>query len=115
MPRVKRGVTHVKRRKNILKKTKGYNWGRKNLIKLAQTAVNKAGQHALADRRKKKRVMRRLWQVKLNAAVHTLGLNYSRFIDMLKKNNSELDRKVLSQIAETRSAAFANLVAALKK
>lgn len=115
MPRVKRGVTHVKRRKNILKKTKGYNWGRKKLIKLAKTAVNKAGQHALADRRKKKRVMRRLWQTKLNAAVRELGLSYSKFIDLLKKNGSELDRKVLSQMAETEPKAFANLVKKLQK
>ena len=55
MPRVKRGTTHVKRRKNLLKKTKGYNWGRKKLVRLASTAVKKAGQHALRDRRKKKR------------------------------------------------------------
>ncbi|MBT7553352.1 50S ribosomal protein L20 [bacterium] len=115
MPRVKRGVTHVKRRKNILKKTKGYKWGRKKLIKQAKTAINKAGQHALADRRIKKRVMRRLWQTKLNAAVRELGLSYSRFIDLLHKKNSELDRKVLSQIAEEKPKAFANLVASLKK
>ena len=114
MPRVKRGVTHVKRRKNILKKTKGYKWGRKKLVKQAKTAINKAGQHALADRRIKKRVMRRLWQTKLNAAVRTLGLNYSQFIHLLKKNNSDLDRKVLSQIAETKPKAFANIVKGLK-
>ncbi|MBP9802398.1 50S ribosomal protein L20 [Patescibacteria group bacterium] len=115
MPRVKRGVTHVKRRKNILKKTKGYNWGRKKLIKLAKTAVNKAGQHALADRRKKKRVMRRLWQVKLNAAVRILGLNYSTFIHLLKEKKSDLDRKVLAQIAEHENKIFTTIVEKLKK
>lgn len=114
MPRVKRGVTHVKRRKNILKKTKGYKWGRKKLIKQAKTAINKAGQHALHDRRAKKRVMRRLWQTKLNAAVRGLGLSYSKFIHLLKKNKCELDRKVLSQLAEEKPKAFADLVKNLK-
>ncbi len=114
MPRVKRGTSHVKRRKNLLKKTKGYNWGRKKLVRLASTAVKKAGQHALRDRRKKKRTARALWQTKINAAVREHSLTYSRFIDALKKSGSELDRKVLAQLAEKHQAAFANLLKTLK-
>jgi len=114
MPRVKRGTTHVKRRKNLLKKTKGYNWGRKKLVRLASTAVKKAGQHALRDRRKKKRTARALWQTKLNAAVRPHDLSYSKFIDLLKKNKIELDRKVLAQLAESTPKAFANIIKSLK-
>ena len=114
MPRVKRGTTHVKRRKNILKKTKGYKWGRKNKTKQAQEAILHAGTHALRDRKKKKRVNRRLWQTKLNAALRTLDTKYSVFIDVLKKNKCELDRKVLSQLAEENPKAFAKLVKSFK-
>ena len=115
MPRVKRGTAHVKRRKNILKATKGYNWGRKNKIKQAKEAILHAGAHSLADRRKKKRVNRRLWQTKLNAALRQLDWKYSEFIDALKKNKSELDRKVLSEIAEKDPKTFEKIVKALRK
>ncbi|PIR06888.1 MAG: 50S ribosomal protein L20 [Candidatus Komeilibacteria bacterium CG11_big_fil_rev_8_21_14_0_20_36_20] len=114
MPRVKRGVAHVKRRKNILQQTKGYKWGRKNKIKQAKEAILHAGQHSLRDRRKKKRVNRRLWQTKLNAALRILGYKYSTFIYLLKKNNCELDRKVLSQIAEQQPKVFENITKNLK-
>lgn len=114
MPRVKRGTTHVKRRKNILAKTKGYKWGRKKQIKRAQEAILHAGTNALRDRRNKKRVNRRLWQTKLNAALRAIGYKYSSFIDTLKKNNCELDRKVLSQIAEENPKAFKNIVESFK-
>jgi len=114
MPRVKRGTTHVKRRKNILKKTKGYNWGRKNKIKQATEAILHAGTHAMTDRRKKKRVNRRLWQTKLNAALRPLGYSYSRFIDVMTKNNCELDRKVLSQLAENKPKVFEGIVKSFK-
>jgi len=114
MPRVKRGTTHVKRRKNILKKTKGYGWGRKKKIKQAKEAILHAGTHAMRDRRNKKRVNRRLWQTKLNAALRELGWKYSTFIDAMKKNKCELDRKVLSQIAERDPKAFKKLVESFK-
>ncbi|MFA5126933.1 MAG: 50S ribosomal protein L20 [Patescibacteria group bacterium] len=114
MPRVKRGRAHIKRRKNVLKKTKGYNWGRKNKIKQAREAILHAGQHALYDRHAKKRVARALWQVKINAAVREHNFNYSRFIALLKKNKVELDRKVLSQLAMTKPEAIANLIINLK-
>ncbi|MBU1202909.1 50S ribosomal protein L20 [Patescibacteria group bacterium] len=114
MPRVKRGTIHSKRRKNILKKTKGYNWGRKSKIKQAQEAILHAGKNSLRDRRKKKRVNRRLWQTKLNAALRELDWTYSKFIDALKKNNCELDRKILSEIAEKEPKIFKNIVESLK-
>jgi len=110
MPRVKRGTTHTKRRKNILKQTKGYKWGRKKNIKQAKEAILHAGTHALRDRRKNKRVQRRLWQTKLNAALRQLDWKYSSFIDALKKKDCELDRKVLSQIAEHKPEVFKNIV-----
>lgn len=115
MPRVKRGVIHTKNRKNILKKAKGYRWGRSTKIRQAKTAIKKAGANALADRRKKKGVMRRLWQTKLNAAVRKYDLSYSRFIDLLKKKNIELDRKILSDIAENNPNIFEEIIKQIKK
>lgn len=99
MPRVKRGTMHVKKRRKLLKQVKGYKWGRKKLIKLAKTAQTKAGAHAFRDRRKKKRTNRALWQIKINAFVREQGFSYSKFIDALKKNNIELDRKILADLS----------------
>ena len=110
MPRVKRGTHHVKRRRNLLKKTKGMMWGRKSKIKLAKTAELKAGKYAYRDRRAKKRDFRRLWTVRLNAALRPYGVSYSRFIDGLKKAGIELDRKVLSQVAQTHPSVFEAIV-----
>lgn len=115
MPRVKRGVIHLKNRRNILKKAKGYKWRRKSTIRAAKTALHKAGQHALHDRRKKKGVMRRLWQIKLNAALRKYDLSYSKFIDILKKANIELDRKILSEIAEKNPDIFEKIIKQVKK
>lgn len=114
MPRVKRGTTHVKKRRKLLKAVKGYKWGRKNLIKLAKTARTKAGAHAFVDRRKKKRTMRALWQIKISALVRENGLSYSRFIDALKKNNIALDRKVLADLAEHNPDIFTAVVNKIK-
>ncbi|MEK7615171.1 MAG: 50S ribosomal protein L20 [Patescibacteria group bacterium] len=110
MPRVKRGTQHVKRRKSLLEKTKGMMWGRKSKIRLARPAFLKAGVNAYRDRRNKKRLMRRLWQIRLNAALRPLEMSYSRFIDALKKANITLDRKVLSTIAKDYPAVFKNVV-----
>ena len=74
MPRVKRGTQHVKRRKNLLKRVKGFKWGRKSKIRLARPAMLKAGVYAFRDRRAKKRVFRALWTVKLNAALREYGI-----------------------------------------
>ena len=106
MPRVKRGVQHVKRRRNLLKHTKGMMWGRKSKIKLARTAMLKAGHNAYVDRRRKKRDMRRLWTIRINAAVRPLGTSYSRFIADLKAAGITLDRKVLSFLAKDQPAVF---------
>lgn len=99
MPRVKRGTQHVKKRKNILSLAKGYKWGRKKLITLAKVAITKAGAYRYRDRRRKKRDFRRLWNIKINAAVRLNGLSYSKFIGGLKKHNIELDRKILADLA----------------
>ena len=114
MPRVKRGVGHVKKRRALHKRVKGFEGGRKTLIKLAKTADTKAGAYAYSDRRKKKRTMRRLWQVRINAAVRALGTTYSQFIGDCKKKDVEIDRKVLSQIANDQPKVFEKIVEFVK-
>jgi large subunit ribosomal protein L20 len=106
---------HTKKRKNILKRTKGMKWGRKSKIRLARIASLKAGVYAFRDRRAKKRDFRRLWAIRINAAVRPLGLSYSRFIDLLKKANVELDRKILSTLAKDHPAVFEKVVEQVKK
>jgi large subunit ribosomal protein L20 len=115
MPRVKRGMTHVKKRRKLLKDVKGYKWGRKKLIKLAKTARTKAGAHSYVDRRKKKRTMRGLWQIKINAFVREHGLSYSRFMNMLKTNNIAVDRKILADLAVNNKGVLSALIAKLQK
>lgn len=114
MPRVKRGVTHNKKRRNLLKDVKGYKWGRKKLIKLAKTARTKAGAHAFVDRRKKKRTMRSLWQIKISAFVKEEGLSYSRFIGALKAKNVEVDRKVLADLAVNNKEVLKEIINQVK-
>ncbi|MCK5460345.1 50S ribosomal protein L20 [Candidatus Parcubacteria bacterium] len=115
MPRVKRGTTHVKKRRKLLDKVKGFKWGRKNLIKLAKTAATKAGAHAYADRKKKKANFRGLWQIKINGAVREQGLSYSKFINLLKKNKIELDRKILAGLAQNNRPIFNKIVEQVKE
>ncbi len=110
MPRVKRGITHNKKRKKLLKDVKGYKWGRKKLIKLAKTAKTKAGAHAFVDRRKKKRTMRALWQIKISAFVKEEGMSYSRFIGALKAKNIEIDRKILAEMAVSEKETLKAIV-----
>ena len=110
MPRVKRGTTHVKRRKKILAKTKGFKWGRKNLLKQAKEAVVKAGAHAFVDRKKNKRNRRSLWQIKIGAFVREKGLSYSKFIHALKINKVELDRKILADLAVNNKMIISKIV-----
>lgn len=114
MPRVKRGTTHLKKRKKLLKQTKGFKWGRKNKIKLAKTAATKAGAHAYRHRRTKKREARKLWQIKLNAACRQHGLSYSKFINKLNQAKTELDRKVLADLAENNPKTFSKIVKEIK-
>ncbi len=115
MPRVKRGTNHVKKRRKLLKAVKGYKWGRKNLIKLARTARTKAGAHAFVDRRKKKRTMRALWQIKISAFVKEQGLSYSRFIHALKVNNITVDRKILADLAVNNKETLLAIVNKVKQ
>lgn len=115
MPRVKRGKTHTQKRKRLLKQTKGFKWGRKNTIRLAKTAIIKAGAHAYVGRKMKKRVNRRLWQIKINAACRQNDLTYSKFIHLLKTNKIDLDRKVLAELAEKQPKTFEKVIAEVKK
>ena len=110
MPRVKRGKVRARKRARVLKRTKGMMWGRKSKIKLAKTAATKAGAYAYRDRRAKKRDMRALWLVRLNAGLRELGLSYSKFSGMLTKAKIKLDRKVLSDLAANHPAVFKALV-----
>ncbi len=115
MTRVKRAVGAHKKRKKTLKLTKGYMWGRKSQYKLAKDALRHALVHAYTDRRRKKRDFRRLWNIKINAASRTQDISYSRFINGLKKNNIELDRKILAQLAQNQPEIFEQIVALAKK
>jgi large subunit ribosomal protein L20 len=114
MTRIKGGLLHSKRRRGILKHTRGFRWGRKSKIKLAKTAKMKAGQYAFMDRRVKKRTNRGLWNIKINAAVREYGLSYSKLINALKKNNIALDRKILANLAENHGTMFTKIVEAVK-
>ena len=114
MSRVKRGVTAHARHKKVLKAATGFYGRRKNTIRTAKAAVDKAGQYAYRDRRNKKRSFRALWIQRINAAVRDHGLTYGRFIDGLLKAEIAVDRKVLSDLAITEPAAFAALVAQAK-
>ena len=110
MARVKRGVTTRAKHKRILEQAKGYYGRRKNTIRIARQAVEKAGQYAYRDRKVKKRSFRALWIQRINAAVREHGLTYSRFVAGLKAAGIEIDRKVLAAIAYDDQAAFAEIV-----
>src|SRR5881398_3228894 len=99
MARVKRGVPAHAKHKKVLKKAKGYYGRRKNTIRIAKQAVEKAMQYAYRDRKRRKRTFRALWIQRINAAVREFGLTYSRFIDGLGKAGLMVDRKVLSEMA----------------
>jgi large subunit ribosomal protein L20 len=114
MARVKRGVTSHAKHKKVLKAAKGYYGRRKNTIRIAKQAVEKANQYAFRDRKRKKRTFRALWIQRLNAAVRPFGLNYSRFIDGLGKAGITMDRKVLSDLAIHEPAAFETIVGQVK-
>lgn len=115
MPRVKRGTIANKRRRNVLKNTKGYRWGRKSKERAAKEALLHAWTHAFRGRKEKKRVYRQLWNVKINAAVREEGMSYSAFMAALKKANVALDRKVLADLAEHEPAVLKKVIAAVKK
>jgi len=94
--------------------TKGYRFGRSKKERQAQEAVFHAGIHAFAHRRDKKSDYRKLWNVKINAAVRPAGLSYSRFINALKKKNIVLDRKILADLAENNPESFGRVLEAVK-
>ena len=114
MPRVKTGIVRRKRHKKVLKEAKGYREAIKTNYKKANEAVKKAMAYATEHRKHKKRKMRELWIIRINAAARLNGLSYSRFMNGLKKAGIELDRKVLADIALNNPAEFAKLVEKIK-
>jgi len=115
MSRIKRAVQARKHRKNILKHTKGFKYGRKSKFKLAKDALRHAWTYAYRDRKAKKRSFRNLWNLQINAIARQNGITYSRFINGLKKKNIELDRKVLSELAKEYPDVFIKIVEEIKK
>jgi large subunit ribosomal protein L20 len=114
MSRVKRGVTAHARHKKVIDQAKGYYGRRKNTIRVAKQAVEKANQYAYRDRKAKKRNFRALWIQRINAGVRAHGLTYGRFIDGLSKAEVAVDRKVLADLAVHEPEAFGALVAQAK-
>nr|YP_009398469.1 ribosomal protein L20 [Lophocladia kuetzingii]ARW67655.1 ribosomal protein L20 [Lophocladia kuetzingii] len=114
MTRVKRGNVARKRRKKILKLAKGFSGSHSKLFRTAKQQVLKALKYAYVGRKHKKRNYRRLWIIRINAAVRLYGMNYSEFIYSLKKMNIALNRKILSQIAILDEAAFQFFIQKLK-
>jgi large subunit ribosomal protein L20 len=110
MARVKRGVTSHAKHKKTFKAAKGYYGRRKNTIRIAKQAVEKANQDAYRDRKNRKRSFRALWIQRINAATRAEGMTYGRFIDGLGKAGVEVDRKVLADIAVREPATFKALV-----
>jgi len=111
MTRVKKAVHALKTRRNVLKRVKGYRHGRSKKERLAYEAIVHAGAHSFAHRRDKKGVMRRLWNVRINAALRENGgASYSKFIGALKRKNIDLDRKALATLAEKNPESFKRLV-----
>jgi len=110
MARVKRGVTSRAKHKKVLKAVKGQ-WGRrKNTIRVARQAMEKAMQYAYRDRRNKKRDFKSLWIQRINAGVRSEGLTYSKFINALSKTGIKIDRKILAEIAYDNPEAFKTIV-----
>ena len=106
MARVKRGVTAHAKHKKVLEQAKGFYGRRKNTIRAAKAAVDKAGQYAYRDRKVRKRTFRSLWIQRINAAARLEGMTYSRFISGLEAAGIEMDRKVLADIAGADPVAF---------
>lgn len=111
MPRVKRGTIANKRRKKVLSHTKGFMWTRKSKFRQAKEALLHAWSFEFADRKKKKRTMRQLWTIRINAAAHENGMSYSKLINQLKKANIEIDRKILSELAVQHPDIFKKILA----
>lgn len=110
MTRVKRGVGAAKRRRNVLKQTKGFRWQRSKKERAAKEALLHAYTHSFNDRRKKKGEFRMLWNIKINAGARLHGLSYSRLIASLKKSDIKLDRKILAALAEHHPLVFESII-----
>jgi len=115
MPRVKRGVQSHKHRKHLLKHAKGFKYGRKSKFKLAKDALRHAWTYAYRDRKAKKRTFRNLWNLQINALARENGITYSRLISGLKSKKIQLDRKVLSELANKFPEAFLKIIEEIKK
>ena len=115
--RVKRGVHHLKRRKNILEQVKGYQYGRKNLISYAKTAILHAGVQAFKGRKEKKRVNKALWNILINNGLKTVNekYSYSKFMFKLRTAKSALDRKVLAQLSKENTVIFQKVAEQIMK
>ncbi len=114
MTRVKKGVHALKRRRSVLKQTKGMRHGRSTKERQAKDALLHAGAYAFAHRKDKKSHNRKLWNIKINAGARELGMSYSKMIGALKKKNIELDRKILADLAENNPKTFSKVLEALK-
>jgi len=114
MTRVKKGVHALKRRRSVLKQTKGFRHGRSTKERQAKDALLHAGNYAFAHRKDKKSHNRKLWNIKINAGARELGMSYSKLIGLLKKNKIELDRKILADLAENNPKTFSKILANLK-
>ena len=110
MPRVKRGTIANKKRRKLLKLTKGFRWGRKSKERAAKEALLHALSRKFRGRKEKKRTFRALWNVRVNAAAREAGTTYSKLIAALKKKNIKLDRKILADLAEHEPAVFKKIV-----
>jgi large subunit ribosomal protein L20 len=111
MPRVKRGTTANRKRKKVLKRTKGFKWGRKSKERAAKEALLHAESRMFRGRKEKKRVFRSLWTVRLNAAAREAGTTYSKLIAALKAKEIKLDRKILSDLAQTEPDILKKVIA----
>ena len=110
MPRTKGGFKTRRRRKKWLKLTKGFRGAANNVYKKSREAAERALVYAYRDRKQRKRDFRKLWIIRINAAVRQYGLSYSKFMGLLKKNNIEINRKVLSELAINNPEEFKKLV-----
>jgi len=114
MTRVKKGVHALKRRRSVLKQTKGFRHGRSTKERQAKEALLHAGNYSFAHRKDKKSHNRKLWNIKINAGSRELGMSYSKLIGALKKKKMELDRKILADLAENNPKTFAKVLEAVK-
>jgi len=114
MTRVKKGVHALKRRRSVLKQTKGFRHGRSTKERQAKEALLHSGNYSFAHRKDKKSHNRKLWNIKINALSRELGMSYSKLIGTLKKKNILLDRKILADLAQNQPLIFAKILESLK-